>query len=158
MASKQSAKLCRDIGNIRHDRPVRGGLQSHRWKVRGPPPKPAAGRYAPPRTCQGSLRDPYGQALDRTSPAQNSGSYRVWGRVVGRQNHVMLRSHWRGRPRQALGTPRSDSRPRAGHASAGRAARCTLLSYQGSADQADSGNPYQWACPLTASPILLTLC
>src|SRR5438045_5098433 len=33
-------------------------------------PKPAAGRYAPARTCQGSLRDPCGQTLDRTSPAQ----------------------------------------------------------------------------------------
>jgi len=32
------------------------------------------------------------------------------------------------------------------------------LSYQGSADQADSGNRYQWARTLTASPILLTLC
>jgi len=56
-------------------------------------PKPAAGRYAPPRTCQGSLRDPYGQTLDRTSPAQILAAIGFGGGVVGRQDHGRLRSH-----------------------------------------------------------------
>jgi hypothetical protein len=59
-------------------------------------PKPAAGRYAPSRTCQGSLRDPYGQTLDRTSLAQSPAAIGFGGGVVGRQNHVRLRSHRRG--------------------------------------------------------------
>jgi hypothetical protein len=55
-------------------------------------PQPAAGRYAPARTCQGSLRDPCGQTLDRTSPAQIPAAIGFGGGVVGRQNHVRLRS------------------------------------------------------------------
>jgi hypothetical protein len=49
-------------------------------------PKPAAGRYAPPRSGQGSLRDPCGQALDRTSPAQIPAASGLGGGVVRRQN------------------------------------------------------------------------
>ena len=86
-------------------------------------PKPAAGRYAPPRTCQGSLRDPCGQTLDRTSPAQIPAAIGFGGGVVRRQNHVRPRSHRRSRPARHRG--RQDQ-------TRGRAARCTLLSYQGS--------------------------
>jgi len=65
-------------------------------------PQPAAGRYTPPRTCQGSLRDPYGQTLDRTSPAQIPAATGLGGGVVGRQNHVRLRSHRQGAGFQRL--------------------------------------------------------
>jgi hypothetical protein len=112
-----------DIGNVRHDPAATRGTAIRSLEGAKASLKPAAGRYAPPRTCQGSLRDPYGQTLDRTSPAQIPVAIGFGGGVVGRQNHVSLRSHRRGRP--AMHRGRQDQ-------TRGRAARCTLLSYQGS--------------------------
>jgi hypothetical protein len=74
-------------------------------------PKPAAERYAPPRTCQGSLRDPYGQTLDRISPAQIPAAIGLGEGWLGDRTTSGC-GHIGGADPPGLRTPRSHSRPR----------------------------------------------